>query len=42
MCSKDGHGKYHLWGCDHKMRVILLLSIPEGQEYLENCGGYIP
>jgi len=42
MCSKDGVGKFHLYGCDHDMRVNVGWSIEEFRDHFENCGGYIP
>lgn len=42
MCSKDGYGKFHLFGCDHDMRIAVGWSIEEFRDFLENCGGYIP
>ena len=40
MCSKDGYGKFHLFGCDHNARARS--GVKEIDEILENCGGYIP
>ena len=40
MCSKDGYGKYHLFGCDHKMRIVIGYEI--FRDLLEDCGGYKP
>ena len=43
MCSLDGYGKYHLFGCDHEIRIRMLKSLGyDIEQALENCGGYIP
>ena len=40
MCSRDGYGKFHLFGCDHITRSRL--GGKEIDELLENCGGCRP
>jgi hypothetical protein len=42
MCSLDGYGKFHLFGCDHEARINIGYSIDEIRDQFENSGGYIP
>jgi len=42
MCSRDGYGEFHLFGCDHKVRMEVGYGIPKFRDHFENCGGHIP
>lgn len=44
MCSRDGYGKYHLFGCDHNARIDIIYNLKDDTiiDTLENCGGHIP